>query len=182
MHARATVVFALVVFGGQGSRLRTETEQTQADATDLVQALAKILLAFNPTGLSPPPAEKAHARIMRPRTMGLSMGPKPLHWNGFTSFFNVTKATEEQIKELSVKSWPTWSTSESEKYKVGVKSPLKTYGINELSYIISGKMEITPEGGEPVLVQAGDFITFPEDFRCYWYVIEEINKHYYEYD
>ena len=92
-------------------------------------------------------------------------------------------ATEEQLSDLGVKSWPTWSTSESAKYQVGVKSPLKVYAENELSYIISGKMEITPEGGEePVLVQAGDFITFPEDFRCYWYVIEEINKHYYCYD
>lgn len=43
-------------------------------------------------------------------------------------------------------------------------------------------MEIIPEStGVPVLVQAGDFVTFPEDFRCYWYVIDEINKHWYVY-
>ena len=50
------------------------------------------------------------------------------------------------------------------------------------SYIISGKMEIIPEDtGEPVLVQAGDFVTFPNGFPCYWHVIEEVNKHWYLY-
>ena len=29
--------------------------------------------------------------------------------------------------------------------------------------------------------QAGDFVTFPDEFACYWHVIEEINKHYYLY-
>jgi len=59
---------------------------------------------------------------------------------------------------------------------------LKIYDCNELSYIISGKMEIIPEKtGEPVLVQAGDFVTFPDGFPCYWHVIEEVNKGYYIY-
>lgn len=110
-------------------------------------------------------------------------GPRPIHWDGFKSKFTVEKATDELMKELAVKSWPTWSTAGSAKYKVGVKSPLKVYDCNELSYIISGKMEITPqETGEPVLVQAGDFVTFPEDFACTWFVIEEVNKHWFLYD
>jgi mannose-6-phosphate isomerase-like protein (cupin superfamily) len=109
-------------------------------------------------------------------------GPRPIHSDGSKSTFTVEKATEERMAELAVKSWPTWSTAGSAKYKVGVKSPLKVYDSNELSYIIEGKMEIIPkETGEPVLIQAGDFVTFPEDFECYWYVIEEINKHWYLY-
>jgi len=47
-------------------------------------------------------------------------------------------------------------------------------------------MEITPVGDdnkpkEPVLVQAGDFVTFPDGFGCYWYVIETVKKHWYLY-
>ena len=62
------------------------------------------------------------------------------------------------------------STAGSVKYVTGKKSPLKVYDCNELSYIISGKMEIIPEKtGEKILVQAGDFVTFPDGFPCYWY-------------
>jgi len=43
-------------------------------------------------------------------------------------------------------------------------------------------MEITPKAtGVPVLVQAGDFVTFPDEFECFWFVIDEIKKHYYLY-
>lgn len=84
--------------------------------------------------------------------------------------------------DLNVNSWGVWSTEGSAKYKVGVKSPKKVYDTNELSYIISGKMEITPEAtGVPVVVQAGDFVTFPDGFACYWYVIEPVVKHWYLY-
>lgn len=103
--------------------------------------------------------------------------PRPLH-----SVFTVEKATEEIKEELGVKSWGRWSTAGSEKYKVGIKSPLKVYDGNELSYIISGKMEITPvQTGVPVVVQAGDFVTFPDGFACHWFVIETVVKNYYLY-
>lgn len=96
--------------------------------------------------------------------------------------FTVEKATEEMKESLGVNTWGTWSTEGSAKYKVGIKSPKKVYDTNELSYIISGKMEITPEEtGVPVVVQAGDFVTFPDGFACYWYVIEPIVKRWYLY-
>lgn len=125
--------------------------------------------------------QQAHHHQRRRAASAVMVGPRPLHWDGFKSQFTVEKATEAQLRDLGVKSWPTWSTQGSAKYKTGVKSPLKVYDENELSYIISGKMEITPEGGEPVLVQAGDFVTFPEDFRCFWYVIEEVRDENSEY-
>ena len=60
---------------------------------------------------------------------------------------------------------------------------VKVYDTNELSYIIKGKMEIIPQAtGQPILVQAGDFVTFPDGFACYWYVIEPVVKHWYLYD
>lgn len=104
-------------------------------------------------------------------------GPKAIHTE-----FTVEKATPEMIAELKVKSWGVWSTDGSVKYKTGIKSPLKVYDCNELSYIISGAMEITPETtGVPVTVQAGDFVTFPNGFACYWFVKEVIVKNYYLY-
>jgi mannose-6-phosphate isomerase-like protein (cupin superfamily) len=111
--------------------------------------------------------------------MGVPLvGPRPLHTE-----FTVSKATEEQLKELDVENWPTWTTAGNPKYEVGKTAPLKVYDCNELSYIISGKMEIIPqETGEPVLVQAGDFVTFPDGFPCQWRVLEEINKHWFCYD
>ena len=99
------------------------------------------------------------------------------------SVFTVEKASEDLISSMKVKSWPTWSTEGSAKYKVGEVSPLKVYDTNELSYVISGKMEIIPEEtGEPVLVQAGDFVTFPDGFPCRWHVLEELEKHWFCYD
>ena len=48
-------------------------------------------------------------------------GARSLH-NEFT----VEKATPALMEELNVKSWDQWSTADSPKYKVGVRSPLKT--------------------------------------------------------
>jgi len=107
----------------------------------------------------------------------VAMGPRAIH-----NVFTVEKATPEKLSELAVKNWGVWSTAGSAKYATGVKSPLKVYDGNELSYIISGKVEITPKAtGVPVLVSAGDFVTFPDGFECYWLVIEEVTKHYYLY-
>ena len=44
------------------------------------------------------------------------------------------------------------------------------------------KFKSTPKDGKPVIVQAGDFVTFPDGFPCYWFVIEPVVKHYYLYD
>ncbi len=110
--------------------------------------------------------------------IGAAKGPRPIHKE-----FTVEKATAEKLDLLEVSSWPRWTTNGSEKYKVGIKSPLKVYDTNELSYIISGKMEITPVDppGQPVLVQAGDFVTFPDGFACHWFVIETVVKNWYLY-
>jgi uncharacterized cupin superfamily protein len=98
-----------------------------------------------------------------------------------SSQFSVSKATTEQIDAMNVKEWPTWSTADSTKYRTGVLSPEKIFDTNELSYIISGSVEITPEGGEPVLIQTGDFVTFPEGLVCNWLVKEVVTKHWFCY-
>ena len=104
-------------------------------------------------------------------------GPRALH-----QAFTIEKATKTLLDELDVKNWPTWSTQGSAKYVTGEKSPLKVYDGNELSYIISGSMEITnAETGQSSLVQAGNFVTFPDGFKCYWFVKEPVLKNWYLY-
>ena len=93
------------------------------------------------------------------------------------------KGTEDAYKSMGVAKWPTWKTEDSPKYKVGIKSPLKVYDVNELSYIISGKMTLEDAKTRKVTeVNAGDFVTFPNRYEVYWNVIEPINKHYYLWD
>jgi hypothetical protein len=104
-------------------------------------------------------------------------GPRPLHTE-----FTVEKATPELLEELDVMNWPTWSTDGSPKYKVGIKSPLKVYDCNELSYVTDGEVDIIhAPTGKVSTVRKGDFVTFPDGYECYWYVKETITKNWYIY-
>ena len=86
------------------------------------------------------------------------------------------------MKELDVENWPTWTTSDKEKWAVGNQNADKVMPYGELSYMISGKLEIIPQStGEAVYIEAGDFVTFPEGFTSSWKVIEEVTWHYYLY-
>ena len=76
------------------------------------------------------------------RTALRAKGPRDLFKE-----FSVEPCSPELKDELGIDRWGVWSTRDSPKYKVGVKSPLKVYDCNELSYIISGKMTITPDEG-----------------------------------
>ena len=37
---------------------------------------------------------------------------------------------------------------------------------------------MTPEGGEPVAVAAGDLVTFPRGMSCTWKIRKDVKKHY----
>jgi uncharacterized cupin superfamily protein len=139
-----------------------------------VMLLSSTVFAFRPK-ISGPSLHKC--------ALSARKGPRELHKQ-----FSVEKATPEVLDELDVLNWPTWGTQGSAKYKTGVKSPLKVYDTNELSYITSGSMEITPadaktgaETGPPVLVSPGDFVTFPDGFACYWFVKQAVTKHWFLY-
>jgi len=53
-----------------------------------------------------------------------------------------------------------------------------TYDSNETCYILEGEATITPDGGESVLVTAGDLVTFPKGMSCTWKITKAIKKHY----
>jgi len=144
----------------------------------LLLALVATIVSVNGFGTYLVPDNSRRTNVARSSTTRLHGFPRAIHTE-----FTVEKATPEIMESLGVNRWPTWGTEGSDKYKTGIKSPLKYYDVNELSYIIKGKMEITPkETGIPVLVQAGDFVTFPDGFACHWFVIEPVVKHYYLYD
>jgi hypothetical protein len=108
--------------------------------------------------------------------IGGDRGPRELH-----SEFTVEKATDAHLAELDVLNWPTWTTKGNEKWAEGKVNKDKVMPYGELSYVLSGKLEVIPPSGERVVIEAGDFVTFPEGFQSTWTCLEELTWHYYLY-
>jgi uncharacterized cupin superfamily protein len=53
-----------------------------------------------------------------------------------------------------------------------------TYTEYEFVHLISGRIIITPDGGEPAEVGPGDAFVVEADFRGTWEIIEPVNKHF----
>ncbi|WP_457631454.1 cupin domain-containing protein [Oceanithermus sp.] len=76
----------------------------------------------------------------------------------------------EELEKLGVFDWPIWTKEVSE-------FPW-TYDVEETCYFLEGRVVVTPDGGEPVEVGAGDLVTFPRGMSCTWKVVEPVRKHY----
>lgn len=77
---------------------------------------------------------------------------------------------EGRLKELGVKGWPIWTKEPSE-------FPW-TYDGQEICYFLEGEVEVTPAGGDPVQMGAGDLVTFPAGMSCTWKISQAVRKHY----
>ncbi|HEC75109.1 MAG TPA: cupin domain-containing protein [Methylophaga aminisulfidivorans] len=53
-----------------------------------------------------------------------------------------------------------------------------TYAAWEFVHIISGKAIVTPEGGEPITLTAGEAMLFEKDFIGTWEIQETVLKHF----
>ncbi|MDR3506547.1 MAG: cupin domain-containing protein [Caulobacteraceae bacterium] len=53
-----------------------------------------------------------------------------------------------------------------------------TYKFHEFVYLIEGLIEITPEGGDTVIVKPGDAFTVEADFIGTWKIIEPVYKRF----
>ena len=53
-----------------------------------------------------------------------------------------------------------------------------TYSSAETCYIIEGEVTVTPDGGEPVEIKAGEIATFPAGMSCTWDVHSDLRKHF----
>lgn len=79
-------------------------------------------------------------------------------------------ASAERQRELGVAGWPVWEKEVS-------RFPW-VYDASETCYLIAGEVIVTPEGGTPVAVRAGDLAVFPAGMRCEWNVVSPLRKHY----
>ena len=78
--------------------------------------------------------------------------------------------TEQELDDRGVRTWPIWTKEESE-------FPWH-YEATETCYLLEGEVEVTPAGGQPVKIQAGDLVTFPKGMDCSWKISKAVRKHY----
>lgn len=83
--------------------------------------------------------------------------------------------TERQISaarqaELKIAHWPTWEKS--------ISAFPWTYDSSETCFLIAGEVIVTPDGGQPVTICAGDLAVFPAGMNCTWQITQNMRKHY----
>jgi uncharacterized protein len=78
--------------------------------------------------------------------------------------------TPETLDRLKVRTWPIWTKE--------VSTFPWSYDSAETCLFLDGEVVVTPEGGEPVRVGAGDLVTFPAGMSCTWQVKRPVRKHY----
>lgn len=75
-----------------------------------------------------------------------------------------------KLDVMGVYDWPIWEKEES-------TFPW-TYDQKETCFLLAGLVEVTPDGGDPVTIQAGDLVIFPKGMSCTWVIKEAVEKHY----
>jgi uncharacterized cupin superfamily protein len=75
-----------------------------------------------------------------------------------------------KLDAMGVDAWPVWTKE--------VSTFDWHYDQTEVCYILEGEVVVTPDGGEPVTIEEGDFVTFPKGMSCTWEVKTPIRKHY----
>jgi len=80
----------------------------------------------------------------------------------------VTKPSAEDLEQLGVKQWPTWSHAPG-------SFPWE-YDCTETAYVLEGEITVTADG-ESVSFGAGDLVVFPKGLAC-GNIKKTIRKHY----
>ena len=79
--------------------------------------------------------------------------------------------SEEELKNLKIKSWEIW---EKEKSIFDW-----SYSETETCFILDGEVEVTDsETGEKLEFKKGDLVQFPKGLKCVWNVMKPIRKYY----
>lgn len=81
----------------------------------------------------------------------------------------VEKPTEEKLKQLNVKNWPTW-TKEASTFDWH-------YDDKETCYILEGEVTVKTNDAS-VSFKAGYLVTFPKGLSCQWQIHKPVKKHY----
>lgn len=74
------------------------------------------------------------------------------------------------LERLGVSSWPIWTKE--------VSTFPWSYDSEETCYLLEGDVIVTPSGGSPVHIAAGDLVTFPAGMSCTWEIRQPVRKHY----
>ena len=88
-------------------------------------------------------------------------------WTGHLAVngrIKIQKMTGKEVESKGISSWPIWEKEVSE-------FPWE-YKMTESCYIIEGEATVTPEDGEPVLIERGDYVIFPKGMKCTWKITE----------
>lgn len=87
-----------------------------------------------------------------------------------TAEIQVVQPSAEQLAALGVADWPVWQKEVS-------RFPWH-YSSEETAYLLAGAVTVTPKGGAPVSLVAGDLVTFAAGLECVWEVTQPLRKHY----
>jgi len=82
----------------------------------------------------------------------------------------IDRPDDKQLSSLGVEQWPIWEH--------GVGEFPWHYDESETCYILQGEVTVTPDGGDAVVIRAGDLATFPAGMSCRWHITGAIRKHY----
>ena len=85
----------------------------------------------------------------------------------FMSILVTSPCPDSTVEELGIKSWPIW-TCEASSFDW-------TYNDKETCLLLEGEVDITPEGGQPVKLCAGDLVIFPAGMNCRWDVHKAVS-------
>lgn len=80
------------------------------------------------------------------------------------------KPPRQRLQQLGVFGWPVWSKEIS-------VFPWR-YDCEETCYFLAGEVVVTPDGGDPVVMEEGDLVTFPAGLSCTWDIRRAVRKHY----
>jgi uncharacterized protein len=74
------------------------------------------------------------------------------------------------LEARGVFDWPIWTKEVS-------RFPYQ-YDEEEQCLFLEGEVVVTPDGGTPMTIRAGDFVVFPAGMSCTWDIRSRVRKHY----
>jgi len=87
-----------------------------------------------------------------------------------TEIVKRSKPDAQLLERLGVFGWPIW-TKEASTFPW-------SYDSEETCFVLEGDVIVTPVGGAPLHIVAGDLVTFPAGMNCTWEIRQAVRKHY----
>lgn len=88
------------------------------------------------------------------------------------------RATGAAMRTSGITQWNGPSGQETGIWECTPGAAVLAYETNEFIAILSGAMTVTPDGGDPVEMRAGDAALFPLGWRGTWDIHETVRKLY----